>query len=98
MAFAVHHSSCALQPALRGRLLAASAPPGMHASPWRTHLQAPSFMRSSRRPGVATTMDAPLRSAATWSRLGTPPYTHTVLRGTGWGQAAASVRQAMVRR
>lgn len=45
-----------------------------------THLHTPSFIKSSKRPGVATTMDAPLRSACTCSRLGTPPYTHTVLQ------------------
>ncbi len=43
-------------------------------------------MRSSSRPGVATTMAAPLRSACTWSRLGTPPYTHTVLQEGAEGE------------
>mmetsp|Transcript_13471 Transcript_13471/g.32987 ORF Transcript_13471/g.32987 Transcript_13471/m.32987 type:complete len:266 (-) Transcript_13471:842-1639(-) len=37
----------------------------------------PSFIRSSSRPGVPTTISTPRRSASTCSFLGTPPYTHT---------------------
>lgn len=32
-------------------------------------------------------MAAPLRNACTWSRFGTPPYTHTVLQGGRQGGA-----------
>ena len=42
--------------------------------------------RSSRRPGQATTMSTPLRSAVTWRLCETPPKTVVVVRPDGLGQ------------
>ncbi len=40
----------------------------------------PCFMRSSRRPGQATTMSTPARSASTWRFWLTPPKIVVVFR------------------
>ena len=48
-----------------------------------SRLMTPCFMRSSRRPGAATTMSTPASSAASWRRCGTPPKIVVTLMPTG---------------
>ena len=46
----------------------------------------PCFMRSSRRPGQATTMSTPALRAATWRCCETPPKIVVVLRPYAVGE------------